>query len=216
MAKLKIGVLISGRGSNLQALIDTCSTPDFPAEIVLVLSNIHGVMGLERAAKAEIPTAVLDYTEFESREAFDQEMSEVLEAGGVEFVFMAGFLRLLSDPFVERWYDRLVNIHPSLLPAFKGLNVHPRIIEEGARFSGCTVHFVRPALDDGPIIVQACVPVHQDDTPDVLAARVLEQEHVIYPMALKLIAERRVRVADELAVIEDPTYPSQSLINPAN
>lgn len=214
MAKLKIGVLISGRGSNLQALIDTCQTPDFPAEIVLVVSNIHGVMGLGRASKAGIPTAVIDYTEFDSREDFDQEMSEVLEANGVEFVFMAGFMRLLSDPFVERWYDRLVNIHPSLLPAFKGLNVHQRIIEEGARFSGCTVHFVRPALDDGPIIVQACVPVHQDDTPDVLAARVLEQEHVIYPMALKLIAEGRVRVADELAIIDNPVYPNVPLISP--
>ena len=209
MAKLKIGVLISGRGSNLQVLIDTCSEPDFPAEIVLVLSNIHGVMGLDRAAKAGIPTAVIDYTEFNSREEFDHEMTEVLEANGVEFVFMAGFMRLLSDPFVERWYDRLVNIHPSLLPAFKGLNVHQRIIEEGARFSGCTVHFVRPALDDGPIVVQACVPVHQDD-----ASRVLEQEHVIYPMALKLIIEGRIQVTEGIAVIDDPTYPDQSLINP--
>ena len=214
MAKLKIGVLISGRGSNLQVLIDTCSEPDFPAEIVLVLSNVHGVMGLDRAAKAGIPTAVIDYTEFNSREEFDQEMTEVLEASGVEFIFMAGFMRLLSDPFVERWFDRLVNIHPSLLPAFKGLNVHQRVLEEGARFSGCTVHFVRPALDDGPIVVQACVPVHQDDTPEVLASRVLEQEHVIYPMALKLIIEGRIQVTEGIAVIDDPTYPDQSLINP--
>ena len=178
MVKLKIGVLISGYGSNLQALIDTCQTSNFPAEISLVLSNVPGVKGLERASKAGIPTATIDHKQFKRRQDFDAEMSKVLEEDNVEFVFLAGFMRLLSDPFVERWYDRLINIHPSLLPSFKGLNVHERVLQEGARFSGCTVHFVRPALDDGPIIIQACVPVQQEDTPDSLAARVLEQEHI--------------------------------------
>jgi phosphoribosylglycinamide formyltransferase 1 len=214
MAKLKIGVLISGRGSNLQALIDTCEAPDFPAEISLVLSNIAGVMGLERASQAGIPTATIDHTLFENREKFDAEMTGILEENGVKFVFLAGFMRLLSDQFVKRWHDRLVNIHPSLLPAFKGLNVHDRVIQEGARFSGCTVHFVRPALDDGPIIVQACVPVQQDDTPNSLSAKILEQEHIIYPVALKLIANGQVRVAGERAIIDNPIYPDRSLINP--
>jgi phosphoribosylglycinamide formyltransferase-1 len=214
MAKLKIGVLISGSGSNLQALIDTCHAPDFPAEISLVLSNIPGVIGLERASQIGIPTATIDHTQFESRKEFDAEMTRVLEENDIKFVFLAGFMRLLSDPFVKRWHDRLVNIHPSLLPAFKGLNVHDRVIQEGARFSGCTVHFVRPALDDGPIIVQACVPVQQDDTPDTLAARVLEQEHIIYPIALKLISNGQVHVTGERAIIDDPIYPEKSLVNP--
>jgi phosphoribosylglycinamide formyltransferase-1 len=215
MAKLKVGVLISGRGSNLQALINICQAPDFPAEISLVLSNIAGVMGLERASQVGIPTATIDHTEFESREEFDSEMSRVLAENGVEFIFLAGFMRLLSDSFVKRWYDRLVNIHPSLLPAFKGLNVHSRVIQEGARFSGCTVHFVRPALDQGPIIIQACVPVRQDDTPDTLARKILKQEHIIYPLALELIANRQVKVAGERAIVDDPVYPKMPLVNPA-
>jgi phosphoribosylglycinamide formyltransferase-1 len=172
-------------------------------------------MGLERASQVGIPTATIDHTEFESREEFDSEMSRVLAENGVEFIFLAGFMRLLSDSFVKRWYDRLVNIHPSLLPAFKGLNVHSRVIQEGARFSGCTVHFVRPALDQGPIIIQACVPVRQDDTPDTLARKILKQEHIIYPLALELIANRQVKVAGERAIVDDPVYPKMPLVNPA-
>ena len=215
MAKLTIGVLISGGGSNLQALINTCQAPGFPAEISLVLSNIEGVMGLERASQAGIPTATIDHTQFETRKEFDSEMSRALLEKDVEFVFLAGFMRLLSDSFVKQWYDRLVNVHPSLLPAFKGLNVHDRVIQEGARFSGCTVHFVRPALDHGPIIIQACVPVRQDDTPHTLAEKILKQEHIIYPIALKLIANRQVRVTGQRAIIEDPAYSEKSVVNPA-
>jgi len=212
---MKLAVLVSGRGSNLQALIDACKTDDFPAEIVLVLSNKEDAYGLERAQAADIPTAALDHKNFEDRESFDTAMSEQIDASGAELVCLAGFMRLLSDGFVRRWRDRLINIHPSLLPAFKGLHVHERVIEEGARFSGCTVHFVRPAMDEGPIITQAVVPVHPDDEPDDLAARILEQEHVIYPRAVRYIAEGRVRISAERVLIENHQLPDGSLRSPA-
>jgi len=213
---MKLAVLVSGRGSNLQALIDACKADDFPAEIVLVLSNKADAYGLERAKEAGIPTAVLSHKDFEDRESFDEAMSEKITEAGAELVCLAGFMRLLSDGFVRQWRDRLINIHPSLLPAFKGLHVHERTIEEGARFSGCTVHFVRPAMDEGPIIIQAVVPVHPDDEPNDLAARILEQEHVVYPLAVKYIAEGRVRVSAERVLIEDHELPGGALSNPAN
>lgn len=212
-AKLRVGVLISGRGSNLQALLDAAGEPDFPAEIGLVISNIPGAYGLERAATAGIATRVIDHTAYPSRGAFETALSEGLREAGCELVCLAGFMRLLTGPFVETWWDRLVNIHPSLLPAFRGLQVHERVIAYGARFTGCTVHFVRPAMDDGPIIAQAVVPVFDDDDPDSLAARVLAQELRIYPLAVRLIAERRVRV-DGLKVRMDAPRIDQALINP--
>jgi len=212
---MKLAVLVSGRGSNLQALIDACQNDDFPAEIALVLSNKADAYGLERAKQAGIPTAVLSHQDFEDRETFDTAMSEKIEEAGAELVCLAGFMRLLSDGFVRQWRDRLINIHPSLLPAYKGLHVHERMIEEGARFGGCTVHFVRPAMDEGPIIIQAAVPIHPDDTPDELAARILEQEHVIYPAAVKAIAEGRVRVHAETVGIEDHKMPEGVMINPS-
>ena len=211
---MKIAVLISGRGSNLQALIDACQGEDFPAEIVLVVSNKADAFGLERAAQAGIPTQVLNPKNFTDREAFDAAMSETIEAAGAEFVCLAGFMRLLSDGFVRTWRDKLINIHPSLLPAYKGLHVHERVIEEGARFSGCTVHFVRPAMDEGPIIAQAVVPVLPGDAPDDLAARILEQEHVLYPLAVRLIAEGRVRVTAETVRIDGHQPPTGVLLNP--
>ena len=212
---MKLAVLVSGRGSNLQALIDACAADDFPAEIALVLSNKADAYGLERAHAADIPTAVLSHKDFADRESFDAAMSAKIEESGAELVCLAGFMRLLSDGFVRQWRDRLINIHPSLLPAFKGLHVHERTIEEGARFSGCTVHFVRPAMDEGPIISQAVVAVHPTDTPDDLAARILEQEHIIYPRAVKYIAEGRVRVSAERVLIADHDVPEGALTNPA-
>ena len=213
---LKLAVLISGRGSNLQALIDACKDDDFPAEIVMVLSNKADAYGLERAKEADIPTAVLSHKDFDDRESFDEAMSEIIEGTGAELVCLAGFMRLLSDGFVRKWRDKLINIHPSLLPAYKGLHVHERMIEEGARFGGCTVHFVRPAMDEGPIIVQAAVPIFQDDDADTLAGRILEQEHVIYPQAVRYIAEGRVRVSAERVIIEDVALPVGALVNPSN
>ncbi len=215
MSRLKLAVMISGRGSNLQALIDATADPTFPAEIILVLSNRPGAMGLERAAKVGIPTRVIDHKGFADRAAFDAEMTAAMEAAGTELVCLAGFMRLLSDEFVDHWRDRMINIHPSLLPAFKGLDVQERVLAQGARFAGCTVHYVRKEMDTGPIIVQAVVPVHPDDTPDSLAARVLEREHDIYPLAVRLIAEGRVTIDEnDRAVITGAVAQESALLNP--
>jgi phosphoribosylglycinamide formyltransferase 1 len=214
MAKLKVAILISGRGSNMQALIDACAAGSCPAEIVVVISNVPGAAGLGRAAAAGIATLVIDHKAFAERSGFEDTLDAELQARGIELVCLAGFMRLLTDGFVGRWHDRLINVHPSLLPAFRGLHVHERVIAYGARFSGCTVHFVRPAMDEGPIIVQAVVPVHIDDEADRLAARVLEQEHRIYPLAVRLIAEGRTRVAEERVLIAGARAPAIGLINP--
>ncbi|NQV46327.1 MAG: phosphoribosylglycinamide formyltransferase [Rhodospirillaceae bacterium] len=189
MARLKLAVLISGRGSNLQSLIDACADPEFPAEIVSVISNVPDVQGLERAAMADISAAVIDHRNFDSREAFEATLNAALDDSGADLVCLAGFMRLLTAEFVNRWRDRLINIHPSLLPDYKGLHVHERVIAAGEAFSGCTVHYVRPDMDSGPIITQAKVPVEPGDTADTLAARVLAQEHIIYPEAVRQIAE---------------------------
>jgi phosphoribosylglycinamide formyltransferase 1 len=191
---LKVVVLVSGRGSNLQALIDTCSETSFPAEIVSVISNIPDVYALERAAKAGIATDVVNHKEYDGREAFEVALQAAIAGTGAELVCLAGFMRILTPGFVNRWRDRLINIHPSLLPSFKGIHVHEQALEAGVRISGCTVHYVVPELDAGPIIVQEAVPVLPDDDADALAARILEAEHRCYPEALKLIAEGRVEV----------------------
>jgi len=216
MARLKVAVLISGRGSNLQALIDACLHADFPAAIVLVMSDVPGAHGLSRAEAAGIPTAVVERKDFEDRDGFEDALTGALLEAAPELVCLAGFMRVLGDGFVGRWQGRLINIHPSLLPAFKGVHVHERVVEAGVRISGCTVHFVRPAVDDGPIIVQAAVPVHADDDADALAARVLSQEHRIYPLAVRLIAEGRVRVVDEHVLIDGAAMPEGALVNPGD
>ena len=214
MAQLKVGVLISGSGTNLQALIDDCARAEAEREIVLVLSNRADAFGLTRAERAGLPHRVIDHRGYGSRAAFEQALSQALEASGVGLVCLAGFMRVLTAEFVERWRDRLINIHPSLLPAFKGLDTHARAIEAGVRFAGCTVHFVRPEVDNGPIIVQAAVPVLPDDTAETLAARVLREEHRCLPLAVRLIAERRVSLVGERCVI-DAEAPGGALINPA-
>lgn len=193
MSRTRTAVLISGRGSNLGALIDAAAVPDYPAQIVLVISNVEGAGGLARAADAGIATDVISHRGL-TREDFDARLDAALQKAGIEIVCLAGFMRVLSDGFVRKWQGRLLNIHPSLLPAFKGVHVHEQAIEAGVRVSGCTVHFVVPELDSGPIIEQAAVRVMPDDTPETLAARVLEQEHRIYPEALKLVADGKVRL----------------------
>ncbi len=214
MAKLKVGALISGRGTNLQALIDAAADPDFPAEVVLVVSNQPDAAGLARAAAAGIPAVTVDHRAYDGREAFEEAMTAALTAAGVELICLAGFMRILTESFVDHWWDRLINIHPSLLPAFRGLHVHERVLEHGTRFSGCSVHYVRPAMDDGPIIVQAAVPVLSDDTAETLAERVLAEEHIVYPLAVRLIAEGRVRVVGERVTITGALAPRGALINP--
>lgn len=192
--KKRVGILISGRGSNMRALIEAGQEKDYPAEIVLVISNVADAGGLEFARKHNIETQIIEHKKFPSREIFDNAMDVALKAANVEIVALAGFMRLLSPRFVENWHGRMINIHPSLLPAYKGLHTHKRAIEAGEKFAGCTVHFVTPELDDGPTILQARVPVLPGDSEDALAARVLEQEHKIYPEALRLVAEGKAKI----------------------
>lgn len=189
-----VGVLASGRGSNFQALLDACAVPGFPARIALLVCNVAGAAALDRAGRAGVPAAVVEHGRFASREAFEAAIEDRLGAAGVELVCLAGFLRLLTRGFTERWQGRLLNIHPSLLPLFKGLHTHRRALEAGVKLHGCTVHFVSADLDSGPIIAQAAVPVAEDDDEDSLAARVLEAEHRLYPEALRLVAAGRTRL----------------------
>jgi phosphoribosylglycinamide formyltransferase 1 len=214
VARLKTAVLISGRGSNLQALIDACAAQHFPAEIALVISNRADAAGLERAARAGIPIRTIPHRDFASRAAFDAAIDAALREAGIGLVCNAGFMRIQGPDFVALWRDRLINIHPSLLPAFPGLDTHRRALAAGVRISGCTVHFVREAVDNGPIIVQAAVPVLAGDDEATLAARVLAAEHQAYPLALRLIAEGRVRVVDERVVIADAAPADGLLLNP--
>lgn len=193
----KVGVLISGRGSNLGALI--AAGAKAPYRIVLVISNVEGAGGLERAAKAGISTLVISH-KGKAREEFDAELDRALRAAGVEIVCLAGFMRVLSNRFAKAWEGKLINIHPSLLPAYRGMRVHERVIAAGETQSGASVHFVLPELDAGPVIAQATVPVHPADTAQALAARVLEVEHTLYPAALRLLADGKVKLEKGLAV----------------
>lgn len=213
--RLRLAVLISGRGSNLQALIDACADPEFPAEIAVVISNEPNAFGLERARKASIAAIAIDHRNFADRAAFDAQVTAEIEIADADLVCLAGFMRLLTDQFVAHWHNRLINIHPALLPAFKGLDTHARALAAGVRIAGCTVHFVRPKIDEGPIIAQAAVPVLADDTPDTLAARILVEEHVIYPLAVRLIAEGRVHIENERAIIRGSQAERAVLRNPA-
>ena len=192
MSRKRVAILISGRGSNMAALIEAAKAPDYPAEIALVISNVPGAAGLARAHEAGITTESIDHKPFgKDREAFDRKLDATLQAHNIDIVCLAGFLRVLTPWFVARWNGRLINIHPSLLPAFRGLDTHERALAAGATQHGATVHFVVPELDSGAIIEQASIPVLPGDTPEQLAARVLEVEHRIYPLALKRLAEGR-------------------------
>ena len=188
--------MISGGGSNLQALIEACAQDNFPARIVLVLSNKPDANGLKRAQAAEIPTQVVQNTDYPSREAFDGALHEAILAAKAEFVCLAGFMRLLSAGFVEQWCGRMINIHPSLLPLFKGVHTHSQALEAGVKIHGCTVHHVIPEMDAGEIILQGAVPVLAGDTPETLGARVLEVEHRIYPLALRKVLAAEVPLYD--------------------
>jgi phosphoribosylglycinamide formyltransferase-1 len=216
-APLKVAVLISGRGSNLQSLIDHFGpqVADSPVKIVLVLSNRSDAQGLERAATAGLKTEIVDHKAFTTRADFDIAMDREIRAAGAELVALAGFMRLLTPEFVTTWKDKLINIHPALLPAFPGLDTHRRALQAGVRFHGATVHFVRHETDTGPIIAQAAVPVLPGDDEATLAARVLRAEHQLYPLALRLIAEGKVHVDDGRAVVSDAPFTEGALFNPA-
>lgn len=212
--KTRVGVLISGRGSNMQALVNAARDPSYPAEIVVVISNRPDAPGIAWAKAQGIPTLALDHKLYENREHFEGQLQSVLTMSGVEIVALAGFMRLMTPGFVERWRDRMINIHPSLLPSFKGLHTHERALAAGVKVAGCTVHLVRPEMDEGPILAQAAVPVLEDDTADRLAARVLEAEHVIYPEALAWLASGRVSVIEGRAVIAGAVNQANSLVSP--
>jgi phosphoribosylglycinamide formyltransferase-1 len=216
VARLAVGVLISGRGSNLQALLDACARPGFPAKIALVISNRSDASGLERAQSAGVPTQVIDHRDFVDRPAFETALTSALGDVGAKAVCLAGFMRVLTGGFVRAWPGRLLNIHPSLLPLFPGLDTHARALAAGVKLHGCTVHLVSEALDDGAIVGQAAVPVLPDDTAETLAARVLIVEHQLYPHCLRLLAEGRIEVSGKLTRItgahgDDDT---RRLINP--
>lgn len=205
--KKRVGILISGRGSNMMSLIAAARAADYPAAIACVVSNRPEAEGLFKAAGAGLPTRAIDHAQFADREAFEAELDATLRSFSVDLVACAGFMRKMTAGFVERWRDRMLNIHPSLLPAFKGLDTHARALQAGVKLAGCTVHIVRPEVDSGPILAQAAVPVLDGDTPESLAARVLEAEHRLYPHALSLFASGGIRIAGERAV-----YP-QARIN---
>ncbi|MBL0405458.1 phosphoribosylglycinamide formyltransferase [Microvirga aerilata] len=194
MSRRRVAILISGRGSNMLWLIEAANAPGFPAEIALVLSNRPDAEGLTRAKDAGIATLAVDHKNYPTRESFEQALDAALVAHDIAFICLAGFMRVLTDWFVERWAGRMINIHPSLLPLFRGTHTHRRALEEGVLVHGCTVHFVVPELDAGPIIAQAVVPVVPGDTQESLAARVIVQEHRLYPQALRMICDGTARL----------------------
>ena len=214
MTKRRVAILISGRGSNMTALIEAAKAKDFPADIVLVVSNIAGAAGLARASEAGIATATVESKPFgKDREAFERKLQDTLVSHNIEIVCLAGFLRLLTPWFVKQWDGRMLNIHPALLPSYKGLHTHERALADGVKIHGATVHFVVPEMDSGPIIMQGAVAVRDDDTPDLLAARVLEIEHQIYPDSLRLVASGRTRI-ENAHCKTDAGSPDDALISP--
>lgn len=216
MAKRRVAILISGRGSNMTALIEAADAKDYPAEIVLVISNIAGAGGLAKAREAGIETATIESKPFgKDREAFERKLNETLVAHNIELVCLAGFLRLLTPWFVKQWDGRMLNIHPALLPSYRGLHTHERALADGVKIHGATVHFVVPEMDSGPIVMQGAVAVRDDDTPDTLAKRVLEVEHQIYPDALRLVASGGTRLENGVCKTDANGSPDDTLISPA-
>lgn len=211
---MKIGVLISGRGSNLKALIESQENGTLGAEISTVISNVPKVMGLKIADEREIENHVVDHKNYGSRELFEDELTLILEAANINLICLAGFMRILTTNFIKKWENKIINIHPSLLPAFKGLNTHERAIESGAKFTGCTTHFVYPDLDGGPIIAQSVVPISQNDTVKTLSAKVLAEEHKLYPATVNLISRGLVKVQKSLVTIKLYSSPDISLVSP--
>jgi phosphoribosylglycinamide formyltransferase-1 len=216
MLKKRVAILISGRGSNMAALVEAANAHDFPAEIALVLSNRPDAAGLALAERQRVPTCVVDHRPYgKDRAAFEQALQTVLDQHHIELICLGGFMRLFTDAFVLRWHGRMLNIHPSLLPAFKGLDPHGQALAAGVKITGATVHFVTPEMDSGPIIAQAAVPVHDGDTAESLAARVLAVEHRIYPLALRLVAENRVHIIEGRCQIDGVQPAEAALIVPA-
>lgn len=211
---IRVVILISGRGSNMASLLAAADSGALPAHIVGVLANRPDASGLDTASACGVPTAVVDHRQFASREEFDTAMAAAIDRFAPDLVVLAGFMRILGEAFVRHYQGRLLNIHPSLLPSFPGLHTHRRALAEGLRIHGCTVHFVTPDLDHGPIVVQAAVPVLDGDDEATLAARVLAQEHRVYPLAVRWFAEARLRLADGRVVFDSPQDGAAALIAP--
>lgn len=213
--RLRLGVLASGGGSNLQAIIDRCRDGSLAAEIAVVIANNPDAGALERAGRAGITARCINHRQYPVREDFDAALVAALQEAGVELVVLAGFMRIIGKVMLDAFPQRIINIHPALLPAFPGLHVQQQALDYGARFSGCTVHLVDGGVDTGPIIIQAVVPILPDDSADTLAARILEQEHRIYPRAIELFAEGRVRIEGRAVIIDPPAVPEpRALVNP--
>ena len=211
----KLGVLISGSGSNLQSIIDNIESGYISATIAVVITNNTGAYGIERAKKHGIPVEFVNFKGFSTREEYDGELVALLEAYGVELVLLAGYMKVVTGILLNAFKNRVINIHPALLPSFPGLHVQQKAIDHGAKFSGCTVHFVDEGVDTGPIIAQAAVPIFDDDTSDTLAQRILREEHKIYPLAVKLYTENRLRIKGRRVIIEPPITNTESvIINP--
>ena len=217
MSRKRVAVLISGRGSNMAALIEAAKAKDYPAEIVLVVSNRPEAGGLLVARAAGIATETVDHTKFSGdRNRFEHEIQSLLEKYRIEIICLAGFMRLLTADFLERWQWRILNIHPALLPDFKGLDTHKRVIDAGVKIHGATVHFVVPELDSGPVIAQGAINVRPGDSEEALAVRVLKVEHRIYPLALKLVAEDRVQIKNNHTLIDGVPVPNVADLAPTD
>ncbi|MEQ1651308.1 MAG: phosphoribosylglycinamide formyltransferase [Hyphomicrobium sp.] len=212
--KIPTAILISGRGSNMMSLVEAARSADFPADIVTVISNRPDAAGIGWAEAQGLATLVIDHKAYKTREAFEAELDKALVASKAEIIALAGFMRLMTPGFVASWQTRMINIHPSLLPTFKGLHTHDQALAAGVKVAGCTVHFVRAEMDAGPIIAQAAVPVLSGDTADRLAARVLAAEHKLYPAALRLLASGQVRCDDEKVTISQDVNDSPPLFSP--
>jgi phosphoribosylglycinamide formyltransferase 1 len=213
-SKKRIAILISGRGSNMQSLVNAARDPAYPAEVVVVISNRPDAPGLAWAKAQGIPALGLDHKRYENREHFEGQLQSVLTTSGVELIALAGFMRLMTPAFVESWRNRMINIHPSLLPAFKGLKTHERALEAGVRITGCTVHFVRAEMDEGPILAQAAVPVLHGDDAETLAARVLKAEHKLYPEVLARLADGTLELQGEKIFSSKSENPAPPLFSP--
>lgn len=213
-SRKRVAILISGRGSNMRSLVEAARAPGYPAEIVTVISNRPKAAGLKWAKEQGLPALAIDHTQFESRQLFEHAIHAELEAARVDIVCLAGFMRLMTAEFVDKWRNRMINIHPSLLPAFKGLKTHERALAAGVKVSGCTVHLVRAEMDDGPILAQAAVPVLSGDTADSLAARILDAEHRLYPHALSLFVSNQFKVDGDIVKIVNEINQPQALFSP--
>ncbi len=212
--KRRVGILISGRGSNMMALVEAARAADYPAEIAAVISSRPDAPGLAWAKAQGLPAQAIDHKAFASREAFDEAVHQALTEAGIELVALAGFMRIQSAGFVQRWQGRQLNIHPSLLPLFKGLDPHKQALDAGVKVSGCTVHFVTEEMDSGPIVAQAAVPVIDGDSPESLAGRILRVEHKLYPQALALVAAGRARIEGGRVRVEGANSPESALFSP--